>query len=233
MPKEDKSLVARLTIKGEHFEILVDPDLAWELKSGKDVDFESLLVSETVFKDSRKALKASDESVKKNFGTDDIKAIATTIIRKGELQLTTEQRREMVENKRKQIIAFIVKNCIDPKSGLPHPPQRIENALEHVRLNIDPFKTVEEQAQEAIKLLRVDLPLKISQVVLTISVSKEYASRVSSAVSKYGSVTRSEWKHDGSWFGEIVLPAGMQQTFVDRVNDMTRGSAEINIAKKI
>jgi ribosome maturation protein SDO1 len=60
----------------------------------KGVDFKSLLISETVFKDSRKALKASDESVKKNFGQDDIKAIATTIIRKGELQLTTEQRRE-------------------------------------------------------------------------------------------------------------------------------------------
>lgn len=226
-------MVAKLTIKGEHFEILVNPDLAWELRSGKDVDFKSLLISETVFKDSRKALKASDESVKKNFGTDDIKAIATAIIRKGELQLTTEQRREMVENKRKQIIAFIVKNCIDPKSGLPHPPQRIENAVGNIRLNVDPFKTVEEQAQDAIKLLRVDLPLKVSQVVVTIAVSKEYGARVNSAVSKLGSVTRSEWRHDGSWFGEIVLPAGMQQSFVDRVNDLTRGNAEINIVKKI
>ncbi len=233
MPKEDKSLVAKLTIKGEHFELLVNPDLAWELRSGKEVDFKSLLISETVFKDSRKALKASDESVKKNFGTDDIKTIATAIIRKGELQLTTEQRREMVENKRKQIIAFIVKNCIDPKSGLPHPPQRIENAFGNIRVNIDPFKTVEEQAQDAIKLLRVDLPLKVSQVVMSVAVSKEYGARVNNAVSKLGSVTRSEWRHDGSWFGEIVLPAGMQQSFVDRINELTRGNAEINIVKKI
>lgn len=233
MPKEDKSLVAKLTIKGEHFELLVNPDLAWELRSGKEVDFKSLLISETVFKDSRKALKASDESVKKNFGTDDIKTIATAIIRKGELQLTTEQRREMVENKRKQIIAFIVKNCIDPKSGLPHPPQRIENAFGNIRVNIDPFKTVEEQAQDAIKLLRVDLPLKVSQVVMSVAVSKEYGARVNNAVSKLGSVTRSEWRHDGSWFGEIVLPAGTQQSFVDRINELTRGNAEINIVKKI
>lgn len=231
MPKEDKSVIARLIIRGEHFEVMVNPDLAWALKSGKEVDFKELLVSEIIYKDASKGLKASEESLKKNFGTDDPKTVATAIIKKGELQLTTEQRREMIENKRRQIVNFISRNCIDPKTGLPHPPQRIENAMENVRVSIDPFRSVEEQAQDIIKALRTELPLKISQVVAKIGIPSAHARRVYSVISKMGNVTRSEWLSDGSWRGEMVLPAGIQQSFVDRVNELTRGNCEIDIKK--
>jgi ribosome maturation protein SDO1 len=232
MPKEDKSVVARLSVHGEHFEVLVDPDLAWRLKSGKEVDYKALMISETVYKDAGKGEKASEESIKKNFGTIDSKAVVEAIIKKGELQLTTDQRRKMVENKRKQIVAFIAKNCIDPQSGAPHPPMRIENAMENVRINVDPFRSVEEQAQEVIKALRVTLPLKVSQVAIMVKISKEYASRVNSYVTKTGNVTKSEWLPDGSWHGETIIPAGMQQSLIDRLNELTRGNVEINVIKK-
>jgi ribosome maturation protein SDO1 len=231
MPKEDKSIVARFVAHGEHFEAMVDPDLAWQLKNGKPVDYKSLMISETIFKDARKGLKASEESLKKNFGTDDSKAVVEAIIKKGELQLTTDQRREMVENKRKQIIAFIARNCVDPKTGTPHPPQRIENAMENIRINIDPFGLVEEQAQEVIKGLRISLPLKIMQVSVEIKASKESAARVNSYVTKAGNVVKSAWPSDGSWQGEVVIPAGIQQTFIDKLNDLTRGNIELNVKK--
>jgi len=233
MPKEGKSLIARLSVQGQHFEAIVDPDLAWDLRNGKQVDFKALLIGETVYKDAKKGDKASEEALKKNFGTTDIKDVVTQIIKKGELQLTTEQRREMVENKRKQIVAFIVRNCIDPKTSMPHPPLRVENAMANVRVNVDPFRSVEEQAQEVIKLLRVELPLKVSQVIVQVKLTKEYANRAQNAVTKLGNVMRSEWHADGSWFGEVVMPAGMQQAFVDRMNEMTRGNVEISIVKKI
>jgi ribosome maturation protein SDO1 len=233
MPKEGKSLIARLSVQGQHFEAIVDPDLAWDLRNGKQVDFKALLIGETVYKDAKKGDKASEEALKKNFGTTDIKDVVTQIIKKGELQLTTEQRREMVENKRKQIVAFIARNCIDPKTSMPHPPLRVENAMANVRVNVDPFRSVEEQAQEVIKLLRVELPLKVSQVIVQVKLTKEYANRAQNAVTKLGNVMRSEWHADGSWFGEVVMPAGMQQAFVDRMNEMTRGNVEISIVKKI
>ncbi|MGQ9759346.1 MAG: ribosome assembly factor SBDS [Candidatus Methanomethylicaceae archaeon] len=232
MPKE-KSVVARLSLHGEHFEVLVDPDLAWDLKSGKEVDFKELLVSEIVYKDARKGDKASEESLTKNFGTTDMKTIVTTIIKRGELQLTTEQRRQMVENKRKQIVAFIARNCIDPQTGAPHPPIRIENAMESVRINIDPFKSVEEQAQEVIKALRTTLPLKISQVSMVVQAGRENASKVKNYLSKTVNVVKSDWLADGSWKAEIVIPAGMQQAIIDRLNELTRGSIEVSIIKKI
>ena len=232
MPK-DKSVVARLSVHGEHFEILVDPDLAWDFKNGKEVNFKDLLVSEIVYKDARKGDKASDESLIKNFGTADLKTVASAIIKRGELQLTTEQRRQMVENKRKQIVAFIARNCVDPQTGSPHPPLRIENAMENVRVNIDPFRPVEEQAQEVIRALRTTLPLKISQVSILVQAGRENAGKVKNYLSKTGNVVKSDWLSDGSWKGEVVIPAGMQQTIIDRLNELTRGNIEVNIIKKI
>jgi ribosome maturation protein SDO1 len=233
MPKDDKSVVARLSIRGEHFEVMVDPELAWLLRSGKEVDLKALMISEIVYKDARKGEKASEESIKKNFGTTEPQTVVDAIIKKGELQLTTDQRRQMVENKRKQIVAFIARNCIDPQSGAPHPPTRIENAMENVRINIDPFKSVEEQAQEIIKMLRVTLPLKVSQVAMVVKASKEHAGRVNSYVTKTGNVTKSEWLPDGSWRGETIIPAGMQQSLIDHLNQLTRGNIEINVVKKM
>jgi ribosome maturation protein SDO1 len=231
MPRENRSVIARLTVKGEHFEVLVDPDLAWLLKNGKAVDQKALMISETIYKDVGQGDKASEDSLKKNFGTTESFPIVESIIRRGELQLTTDQRREMVENKRKQIVAFIARNCIDPKSGTPHPPTRIENAMENMRLNIDPFKSAEEQAQEVIKDLRVSLPLKISQVGVSVKASREYAARVSNYVTKSGNLTKSNWLADGTWMGEAVIPAGIQQSFIDKLNELTRGSVEINVKK--
>lgn len=231
MPREDKSVVARLSVKGEHFETLVDPDLAWLFKSGKPVDFKALMISEIIYKDARKGDKASEDSLKKNFGTTETTKIVESIIKKGELQLTTDQRREMVENKRKQIVAFIARNCIDPKTGTPHPPNRIENAMENIRLNIDPFRSSEDQAQEVIKDLRTALPLKVSQVGVSVKASREHAARVSSYVTKTGNVTKSNWLADGTWMGEAVIPAGIQQSFIDKLNELTRGNVEINIKK--
>jgi ribosome maturation protein SDO1 len=231
MPKESKSVIARLAVKGEHFEVLVDPDLAWLLKNGKTVDPKALMISDIVYKDVGKGDKASEESLKKNFGTIEAFPIVESIIKRGELQLTTDQRREMVENKRKQIVAFIARNCVDPKSGTPHPPTRIENAMENIRINIDPFSSAEEQAQEIIKNLRISLPLKVSQVAMSIKVSREHAARVSNYVTKSGNVTKSSWLADGTWTGEAVLPAGIQQSFIDKLNELTRGNVEINVKK--
>ncbi len=78
----------------------------------------------------------------KAFGTTDPLKVADMILKRGTLQLTTEQRRKMVEDKRRQIIDFISRQAVDPKTNLPHPPMRIENAMEQIRYPIDPYKPV-------------------------------------------------------------------------------------------
>ena len=144
--------------------------------------------------------------MKKAFKTTDPLKIADEILKKGTLQLTTDQRRKMVDEKKRQVIDFIARQAVDPKTNLPHPPMRIESAMEQIRYPIDPYKSVDEQAKDIVKLLRPILPLKVEQVKVAIKIPNQYASKAYGTVKTLGTIKHEEWRGDGSWYGEIELP---------------------------
>ena len=125
----EKFTTARISKSGEKFEILVKPEPALEYKMGKQLGISQLLAIDEIYSDAGKGTRASAEKLEKAFGSTDPLKIAEEIMKHGELQLTTDQRRQLVEDKRRQIVAFISRNCIDPRTGTPHPPIRIEQAL--------------------------------------------------------------------------------------------------------
>ena len=225
----EKYTIARLTKDNEHFEVLVKPPKALDYRNGKIASITEVLAAETIFSDANKGTRVKEEDLKKAFGTTDPLKIADMILKKGTLQLTTDQRRKMVEDKRKQIIDFISRQAVDPKTNLPHPPMRIENALEQVHYPIDPYKPVEEQAKDIVKLLRPILPLKIEQVSVSVHIPAEHASRAYGAIKTSGTIKREEWRSDGSWSGIIEMPAGYYASFLNKLGDVTKGSGEAKI----
>ncbi len=227
--KKREYVVARITIKGKHFEILVDPELAFKLKEGEKVPLENVVISDYVYKDARKGLKASPEELREVFGTDDIYKIAEEIIKKGELQLTTEQRRALLEMKKKQIVMYIAKSAIDPRTRSPIPPSRIEKALEEARVAIDLYKSVEEQVPQVIKAISRILPIKLAKALLQVHVPSQYAGRVASQITKMGEVKKSNWLADGSLIVELEIPAGMQSEVIDKLNSLTKGNVVVKV----
>ncbi|MEM0100599.1 MAG: ribosome assembly factor SBDS, partial [Desulfurococcaceae archaeon] len=155
---KEKYVIARFEAKGHRFEILVDPDRALELKSGKSISIDDVLISDIIYKDAKKGLKASPEAMREVFGTDDPRTVALEIIKRGEIQLTAEQRRKLIEEKKAQIINLIARNVVDPKTKLPIPLKRIELALEQSRVSIDPFKPAEQQFEEIVSQLAKIIP---------------------------------------------------------------------------
>jgi len=226
---DEKYTTARITRDNEHFEVLVKPQKALDYRMGKASSITETLVTETIFSDANKGTRVSEESLRKAFGTTDSLKIAETILKTGTLQLTTEQRRKMVEDKRKQIIDFIARQCVDPKTNLPHPPTRIENALEQVHYAVDPFKATEEQAKEIIKLLRIILPLKMEQMSVEVRIPAEYSARAYGTVKGFGTVKKEEWRADGSWQGVLEMPAGLYASFIDKLGAITKGNGEAKV----
>ena len=227
----EKYTTARISIGGQHFEILVNPDAAFDYRSGKPVDISKILMVSSIFTDAGQGMKASDEILLKAFKTQDVFAIAELILKRGELQLTTEQRRRLTEEKRKQIINFISRNCIDPRTNLPHPPLRVEQAMAQVRVVIDPFRASEEQAKAIIDSLRGILPIKFEQLRIAVKVQPEHAGRAIGAAKDFGSIEKQEWGSDGSWIAIISMPAGLHGTFLDKLNDITHGSVQTKMLK--
>ena len=225
-----KYVTVRLSIEGDKFEILVKPDPALEYKTGKRTDFSNILVSDEIYSDANKGSRASSEKLSKHFKTKDTSEIAKQILSRGELSLTTDQRRRMVEEKRKQIVQFISKNFVDPKTHIPHPPLRIESALNDVRVTIDPFRRAEDQAKQVIDALRKILPLKSEVSVLTITIPPQYAAQSYSALKTTGNFRNEQWLSDGSLRVIVEVNAGTKGALVDRIGSVTKGSAQITEA---
>ncbi|MEN2999897.1 MAG: ribosome assembly factor SBDS [Acidilobaceae archaeon] len=229
MSKKQSYVVAWLEIKGERFEVLVRPESAFRYKEGEKVEIDEVLWSDTVFKDSKKALKASPESLKRAFGTEDVRAIAERILREGKIQLTEEERRRLLEAKRRKVIAYIVRNAIDPKTRLPIPEQRIEAAMEQAGVSVDLYRDAESQAIEIVSKLARIMPIKIARALLEITVPSDVAGRAMSEAKRMGEVKRSEWLKDGSLKVELEVPAGAQVDVINKVQEIAKGRANVNV----
>ena len=175
MVNVDEAVIARLESYGERFEILVDAELASDYKSGSDVAIEDVIAVEEVFKDAHKADKASEENMMKVFETTDVLEVADKIIHKGTIQITAKQRRQMQEEKTKQVIAQIAREAINPQTKLPHPPKRIQKAMEEAKVHIDPMKSVESQIKPTVKAILTKIPIRIEKVQVAVKIPGTYA----------------------------------------------------------
>ncbi|MFB0569580.1 MAG: ribosome assembly factor SBDS [Nitrososphaeria archaeon] len=228
---KDGFTIARLTKGGERYEILVDPDSALKLKMGENISVRKVLLYDTIYRDSKKGTRASEEQLRKNFRTTDPLEIASIILKQGEIQVTSEQRRSLIADKRRQIVDFISKNSIDPRTNAPHPPTRIENALEEIDISIDPFIDAKEQAKSIIEKLRSVLPLKIGVTSLAIRMPANFVGKGYGLIKSYGNLTREEWQKDGSWVCVAEAPTGAHLELMDKLNRLCAGRVEIRLVE--
>jgi len=231
MVSVEDAVIARITKQGTTFEILVDPEKALEFKKGKPYSIENILAVNQIFKDVKKGEKVSSEDLKKGFQSTDIFSIAVTIIKDGEVQLTTEQRRKMVEAKRIEIATVISRQCVDPKTHAPHPQQRILNAMGEVHIDIDPFKEAKDQVPQVINKLQPIIPLSFEKMTVAIRVPTEFAGRGSHVLRELGVIEKEEWTAS-SWIVMLTISAGLQTVLYDKINNMTAGKAEVKVIKR-
>ena len=224
-------VIARVEKAGEKFEVLVKPEAVQKIRDGKEVDLLRELAIDEIFRDAHKGSKASEEKMAEFFGTTDPLGVARQIIQLGEIQLTTEQRRQMLEAKRKQIVQYIAANAINPQTGAPHPPQRIENAMEEAKVHIDPFKNVEEQVKDVLGALRPLLPIRFEKVRIAVKLSAEDSAKCYGDIKAFGAILKEEWSPSGAWIGVVEMPAGMQTDFLERLNAKTKGNVETRVLK--
>jgi len=221
--------VVRYSFEGEKFEILVKPDPALDYKLGRKKDLSSVLVSDDIYTDSSKGTKPSMEKLLKAFKTDDSAEIAKKILQKGDLNLTTEQRRKMVEEKKKQLVEFISKTYVDPRTHLPHPPLRIEQAMKDARVSVDPQKSMDEQVKDIVEKLRSIIPLKSENLSLEIIIPAQFASQSYAVLKSVGSLKKEEWQNNGSLKAILEIPAAARPHVIDRLGSITKGSATVEV----
>jgi ribosome maturation protein SDO1 len=229
----DGAVIARYKSRGEKFEIYVDPDMALSLHNGEieDVDPDKLLAVEEIFEDAKDGKKVSESSLKKVFGKEDVYHVAKEIIRRGEVSLTTKQRREMREKKRRKVVSMIARDAIDPQTKRPHPPARIEKAMEEAKVNIDPLKSTDVLVEKVVKAIRPIIPIKFEKIRIAIRIPASYAGKSWGEINNFGKILKEEWKSDGSWTAVVEISAALQSDFYGLANRLTRGEAETELLR--
>ena len=223
--------LARLRKGGEKFEIDINPDKAMAFKQGADIDIRDVLKVEKIFVDAKKGMLASEKLMQQLFSTSDPIEVAKLIIKGGEIQLTEEFRNKSREQKMKKVMEIIHRNGIDPRTNLPHPMTRIENAFEEARIHLDEYKAAEAQVEDVLKKLRPILPIKFAMKEIAVRIPPDYAAKSYALVKGFGRILNEDWLTDGSWSFVIEMPGGMESEFYDKLNSFTHGNNDAKVLK--
>lgn len=219
---------ARLKKGSDTFEIVIDPEKAIAARHGK-ADIREALKVPKVFSDAKKGMLASEARMQALFGTTDPLEVAKKIVTDGDIQVTAAYREQLREQKRRQIVDFIRRNGVDPRTHAPHPAARIEAAMVEAKVRVDEFKAADQQVQEVLKALRPILPIKFETKEIEITLPAQWASKAYSVLKQFGKVLSEAWQSDGSWKGTIELPGGMEQELYDKLNALTHGEVLANV----
>ena len=216
------NIEARAKVKGKQFEILVDMDSALRFRKTGQGSMINIMGVNAVFSDIKKGMHASSGDLKSAFGTEEIDKVAAEIIKHGELQLPAEFKKKEREMKVKQVVDFLARNCIDPRTGRPYTPTIIESAMHDSHANVDD-RSVEEQIPNILKAIQVKIPIRIETKKLKITVPAFDRGGVYQMLQ--GLKEREGWLNDEGLQATVNLPAGMQMEFYDKLNKLTHGSA--------
>lgn len=226
----NKAVVARLKRKNHVFEVLVDCEAAISFKEGKG-DLDKALVTDQVFYDVKKGERANEHELTGVFGSKDNRLIAEVIIREGEVQLSKEYKDKLREEKKKRIIGLISRNAIDPKTGMPHPVQRIEKVINDAGVMINEFKSAEEQVQDVVKKLREVLPISYELREVLVIIPSSFIGQCVSVIKKIGTLLREDWGPNGELRATVEVPAGLQAELFDKLNNIAHGHVEYKVVK--
>jgi len=218
---------AKLKKGGENFEVVIEVEPAIKYKEGENIEVKDVLRSEHIFADANKGEQASEQHMQTIFGTKDVLAIAKEILDQGEIQITAEIREKEREKKRQKIIWIIARDAIDPKTKLPHPPERIKLAIEEAKIKIDEFRTAEQQLEHVLKLLKPILPISFGKKQLSVTIPAEFAAKAQNAVRRFAEVVSEDWLGDGSWQGQLKISPGYLDDLAKELNHVTKGKVKI------
>ncbi len=212
---------ARIKQAGKHFEIIVDLDKALKFKRGQSTNMD-FLEADTIFIDSKQGLRADQKDMKEAFGTSDTATIASKIVKNGEILLTQEYREESRDTRLKQVVDILSKNAIDPRTGNPHTPERIKNALEQAGVNIK-NTPIESQIPEIVAKISAVLPIRLQTRRIKILVPAIHTGRAYGIFSQYKE--SENWLSNGDLEVVVNVPSGLLMDFYDKLNSVTHGAA--------
>ena len=231
-PEKFQLNIIRLKKGGEFFEMAIDPDEYMKYRDD-NAQVRDVILSDDIFTDVQKGLLASKVKLESLFADLNNEQIRELLVKTGEVHFTSAYKNMLREKKLRQIKTIILANGVDPRTHLPIPQTRFDIACESLKFKIDEFRSAKDQVQDVLKVLKDVLPIKFEQKELRVKVPAEYGAKAYGIIKAVGSLKSETWNNDGSLSCIIVIPGGIEDDVLQKINDATKSSAEIEIINRI
>eukprot|EP00472_Partenskyella_glossopodia_P003659 CAMPEP_0197519144 /NCGR_PEP_ID=MMETSP1318-20131121/4412_1 /TAXON_ID=552666 /ORGANISM="Partenskyella glossopodia, Strain RCC365" /LENGTH=269 /DNA_ID=CAMNT_0043069959 /DNA_START=21 /DNA_END=830 /DNA_ORIENTATION=- len=186
MPQPKQAQIVRYKAsKKETFELMLQPGGAKLYSEGKK-SVESVLFVDAIFRNAKKAKMATAKELEAAFGTSDVVAVAKRILDKGSAQLSSSDRKSMMDRKQKQVVEFVRSNYIDSRTKLPLPVARVTLAMSGFRLDAKGEVAAEARRFVEYAQRKGSLALRRKEIVHTVAVPIGYKSAATKLFSNHG-----------------------------------------------
>lgn len=221
-------IIVKLRKNKNVFEILAYTGTI-EKYRGNLIGWDKVYVVENVFKNVKKGDLYTQLELEQAFSTTNMQEIMQIIAMKGEYQLSSEERKNKMDQKRKQVVNFIHTNYINPKTNICHPITAIESALNSLKIRIDMNESAEKQVQLIVKKLPVILPIKKSVIEGVLRIPNTHSGKVMGIIGKWATIVTQNW---GSANCEmhLSLVAGNYDSLMKELSSKIQDNFEFNVA---
>ncbi|EKE39163.1 rRNA metabolism protein, SBDS family protein [Entamoeba nuttalli P19] len=210
------------------FEALFKPGCALKVREGKLGISNATFADEVFIAPHNKGNIAKPAELSKAFPGKSGDEILKTIAEKGEIQFSSDERKQQVEDKKKRIVEYIHNYYVDPATNKPHPIVRINNALDAMKLVIDPEAPMEKEIKEVEKKLNDILPSKRLEVEAIVTVPNDFCKLADGAMKKYGRITSSSANGNSKVYKVSIIPGDFDSLNKDLAK-ATRGNYQIDL----
>jgi len=199
MVKVDEAFEVRYKFAGEKFEVLVDFDKLNEFKKKpEEISVYDVLADSKIFKDQKKGDIVADSDLRKAFGDKSEKEILKQILIKGECQIPTAFLNKLREEKKKQVINYIVENSVNPTTKARYTPTMVESEINKLKFNFDPNLDFSHQAEEVLKMLKKVMPISMEKVIIEMEIPGMHCGNFYGSFRKFGKIMKEYFDNDGN-----------------------------------
>ena len=210
------------------FEVITKEGSVRKYRDGK-MGWDNILISDEVYTNWKKGDKPNAKDLKNVFGTSDLQKCLHEIIDKGELQLSSKERKKDYEDKKGEVIYYIHKNYIDPKTHYPHPIHTLETYLEKVNYTIEPQGDTRRQAEDIVKKLQYQgIIFKKGRIDYNLSLNYQYMGKCTNIIHKFADIMSERQTSEGISYDLSIGPSEVDNFMVD-LNKITKGDYELKI----
>lgn len=197
-------------------------------KNRTSINIDQVVVADEVFKNSTKGTRYTNNELQEAFGTTDVKECIKHILLNGEVQLTTDDRKKKIEERRKQVVYNLHSFFIDPKTLKPHPVTHIENALNEIKFKVDMKESVEKQSLRARKELLGKLTLKKNLMEGQITIPLKYIGQCYNPINGLSTIDKENYgaKH---YTAHLSLTPSAYDQLSQKINTITKGDFQFEL----